>query len=249
MKTYIASILQTFSKFPDVQHIQVIPSPSSTVAAAAVLGNIALIKVTSPAKPEVPAKMCLGNLKYLSKILSTKQVSEHAELKATIGESIEKEEIVQSIDFIAPRMKIRYQATDPKAAGKIPTLKSQDWVATIALQPSHYSEFSDAVKLQQVMAPQKNEFKIGQKDEYLTITLETGERSSEADIGLTFGAVEGSLPKSYYLNTSMFLAGLSLAQSADSAKVMFSASVCRIAITSGDDEIEIVIPKQADGRR
>lgn len=248
MKAYISFLLQTFSKFPDIQFIHVSPEEGSTSAGAMTTNNTLLVRVTSPVEPDVNAKICLGNLKYLSKILSTKQISEHGILQTAIGESLEKEPIVKSIDFTAPRLSIRYHATDPKVGGRVMNIKKQDWNASVKLEPSHAAEFSDAVKLQQVMNPSKNEFKVTQRDGNLVVIFETGEKSSDNDISLVLAKIDGTLPDSYYLNTTNVLSALSLVATADSGTLYFSASVCRVTANVGDHEIEIIIPKNTSGR-
>lgn len=248
MKAYISFLLQTFSKFPDIQFIHVVPGDGSTTAGAMTTNNTLLVKVTSPSEPDLSAKICLGNLKYLSKILSTKQISEHGVLKTAIGESLEKEQIVKSIDFTAPRLSIRYHATDPKVGGRVMNIKQQDWAATVKVEPSHAAEFADAVKLQQVMNPSKNEFKVTERDGNLVVIFETGEKSSDNDIALVLAKIDGALPDSYYLNTTNVLSALSLVATADSGTMHFSASVCRVTADAGDHEIEVVIPKNTSGR-
>lgn len=244
MKEYITSLLDGMTRFPEISHIQIVPSEGSILAAAVGKERSIVIQVVGSPQPEINATMCLGNLKYLQKILSIEQIKNGATAQCSVGDSYDKSmQIVRNIDFAGPRLKIRYETTDPKAADSIPKLLINEWESSITLEPAHSKEFNEGLSLQKILNPSKNEFKIANREGNMYFVFETGERSAEKDVELLVGAADGVMTDPLYINTSRFSSSLSLASEASSSKLSTSKHAIKLEFTLDNQEYLIVIPK------
>lgn len=247
MKEYISSLIGAMTRFQEITHIHVIPGEGSIEAAAVGRDKSILLKATGAPIKEFPAPICLGNLKYLQKILSVEQLKASAGVEFQVGPALDKSEIVRAIDFSGPRLKIRYESTDPSVGDNnvatIPKILAQDWPCVIKLEPAHHKEFNEAVSLQKITNPTKNEFKVTSKDGNLVFVFETGERSADKDIELTVGPAEGELIEPIYFNIGRFASLLSLMSDAKGGILSISKFSLKMEFVLDEQEYLAIMPK------
>lgn len=220
VKEWIESTLGVFSKFADLTTIHALKEDGALRVVSMGKHKSMMLELKTQ-DPGLPAPICFGNLKYLQKIISIEQVKTSGEVSCNVTKAIDGTDIIKSIDFVAPRLKVRYEATDPRVAETQPTsVRIDQWPTKAALQPSHYKEISDAVALQKVANPAKVELKLEKDAGELVVVLETGERMSDKDIRLSLGPVDGDVPADFYLNTAKFLSAVALASESKSGATL-----------------------------
>lgn len=243
MKEYISKIIDAMTKFSEIVHVHITPSEGCTEASAMGKEKSIMVKITSPSQP-LSDPLCLGNLKYLQKILSLEQIKNGGTIKFTTGESSDKQiNIVRAIDFHGPRMKIRYETTDPRAGDTAPPrLNQQNWDCSIVLQPSHSKEFNDAMALHKLVDPTKTVFRINVENGMASFIFESG-GGIQLDITDNVTGEFPDSPGGYYIDMNRFSSALSLASGAESSKMSFSRGAAKMEFSLGDNEFLIVIPK------
>lgn len=248
MKQYISEVIDAMARFSDVTHVHIIPSQGSIEASALGKEKTIMVKVVAPAQP-LPAPMCLGNLKYLQRIMSVDLIKSSGAMKFTTGSAMDGTDIVRAIEFSGGNIKIRYETTDPRAHDlKAPTVKDQAWACSIDLQPSHSKQFGELLSLLKIVDPSKSDFRIETSRPVAAFVFDG--IGSEMEVSQVTGNLpETANPGAYFLNSGRFSSALSLAADADSAKLSLSPSAAKLEFQLGDKEFLVVIPRLISATR
>lgn len=244
LKSYVSKVVDAISNFPDLSHIHITPSEGSVTLESVAKERAIFVRAVTPADSEVNTPMCLGNFKFLQRVLGLEQIeAESGTATAVLGKSLAGTDIVRYIDFAGPRFKVRYETTDPKAGNieQVPNMKAINWATSIKLEPSHQKELAEAVSLFSIASPQKTEVKLSNRGGNLWFVLEIGERASNRDIEVDAGPIEGEFQDTYF-NVKRLLQAIALSTQGEGAKLSIGTGL-KVDFTLDGDEYMIAMPR------
>lgn len=246
MIDYIKEILDQIAAFDSIEHVNVEPGDGSVLAYGFATDKTIFVSAESPPVEGISNAACFGNLSYLHKISGMDQFhSDRATVSADVGASSSGEEVVKRINFLGSRLKVVYEATDPKnSTSSIPKIKVDDWPVVVEIEPEHKKLFSEAMSLQKIQDPTDDKFKVRARDGEVRFLF--GREGKEIDvlIAQTTGELERDVPfKSSRVGTI-----LGTLAKASNAKISFAKIAMKAEMTIGDTDYVMIAPMLIEER-
>lgn len=243
MKEFIGDTLSHTLKFDGIHNLLVGNEDKSTVASGFASDKTVLVLAKTDLIETFDTPVCLGNLKYLGKVLSMDQIKgKQGVAEPKTGPSADGQEIIQEIKFRGPRVSIEYQATDPKVASiKRPNIKKMEWAVSAKLEPEHYREYSDAADLLKIVDPKADSFTAKTEDGELRFVFEHKSHRTIMAIGTQ---VEGELKNPVAFAIGKVRSALQLMADAGAGTVDISESAIKFWFKTTQADYTIVIPKR-----
>lgn len=248
VKSYLADVLTQVGGFEKIQFVRIENRDGVTEAAGFAQDKQVLVLGRTDAKPEFDRPACLGHMDYLSKILSMEQIrGKDGTVKITTGPSIEGHDIIQRLDFSAPRLKVSYKATDPKVNNVvIPPVKQLVWAVTGKLEPDHSKQFNEMVGLRSVVDPKNDTFSaVGGKGGLKF--LFSGKMSDEMEM-VVFTEPTSAMAETKFPVSKVKVA-LGMMAKNGGGTLHIGEKAFKVAFKSPESEYEVIIPyrKEVDG--
>lgn len=219
---YLANLLGHVTKFDGFEYIKLTSGPDGVGAQSIDKGMACYVSTDPNPVSGLDVDACLGNLKYLAKVVTIDQFStKGSSVSLVTGADSTGADAVQSIAFKSPRLSVNYEATDVSMVKMvIPATDKLVWGDDIELTPEHYKEFSDLNTLQKLADPTNSTFELSKKDGNLVATLGTGAKSAEFVLGA------GNIKNAIKFSNPLFMTLLGIVSS-DGGGLL---SVCDLAI-------------------
>jgi hypothetical protein len=243
MQPYLADVLDHITKFDTIQFVMINNEGEHTIASGFAKDKQILVLAQSPSKEEFGTPACLGNLRYLGKILSMEPIrGKEGKVELVYGNGGDGSQIVHKMKFAGPRLKVDYQATDPKVDSVTrPNIKAMTWAIRCSLEPDHSRQFNDAAGLQAIVDSKNDVFTVSIQDGALTFLFGSAHQKTEMSIA----EVTGSIPPIRF-SISKFRTVLGLVSAAGGGTLELSDKAAKFSWKTAEAEYTAVLPHKKD---
>jgi len=160
LKELLQDALKHITMFDTIEYITLAKEDTALVATGIDVTKSVMVRVvyddTVAGVENFDRFMCLGQLKFLKRVIEMDQVKDTGTVELIDGASFEGDEIYKGLLFKGKRVKIGYQAVDPKAVKgrngrKYPQMVDVPASLSIPISPEAASEFKQMSTLQKMM--------------------------------------------------------------------------------------------------
>ena len=248
MKNILSDIVKTMSQFDTIEYI-VLDKTNGGILATGIDSNKGMVvKGEFPEQPDFENNICLGQLKFLRRVLDQEQIqNSDGQVQFDGKEEFEENSYYKDITFKGPRFKVTYNAVGPKTIKSknkklYPTIKEIDVDLSVVIESTICEEFKQASALQKMMVNTKEDCVVQILVEDENLVMRFPYSSQKIDLIIEEG-VEFSLNKDMLFDVSKIEKAMNVILSNENGKLDIAKNCIDFSTISEEGVYTVRLPK------